>query len=215
MAIIARLVRVYPERVLKALIDQPSLLREQLTREEPVANLCRNLLALFDQSYKAGEQRFVFSVARDAERNLYLPLVTVIAHGISTETRFGHEFFESAEYRAICALGNKIRGLIEADGFVVRGEKQQSVESFAAALDWLVGEAQRGYNIQRYKGLGEMNPEQLWETTMDPEARRMLVVTIEDAIAADQIFTTLMGDQVEPRRNFIEANALRVANLDI
>ena len=112
-------------------------------------------------------------------------------------------------------MKNQLAGLIQPGAQVRRGGKTLAVGDFGAAYEWLMDEAKRGRTIQRFKGLGEMNPEQLWDTTVNPDTRRLLQVSIEDAVAADQIFSTLMGDVVEPRRNFIEQNALRVANLDV
>lgn len=215
MAMIERLSQRYPAEVLKQMIDQPMLKEEMLADQNAVAQWCSNLQRHFEESHQAGQKQYLLSVWHDKERQVYLPKTSVVSHGVAKDYLFGRDFFLSSEYRAIVALSEKISGLIDETGFVKRGDKQQPVSSFAEALEWLMIEAKRGYMIQRYKGLGEMNPDQLWETTMDPEVRRMLQVTIDDAIAADQMFTTLMGDNVEPRREFIEKNALTVANLDV
>jgi len=121
----------------------------------------------------------------------------------------------SGDYVQLRKTAEMLSGLYGVGGFVARGEKKQAVASFAETMRWLLNEVERGISKQRYKGLGEMNPEQLWETTMDPKVRRLLKVQIEDAIGADEIFTTLMGELVEPRRNFIETNALAARNIDV
>jgi len=145
------------------------------------------------------------------------PLINISfsRHGISTDYHIPGEFFASTEYQRILTFADKINGLFEEDAFVQRGDRKESIENFSQAVTWLLAEARRGQHVQRYKGLGEMNPEQLWETTMDKSKRRLLQVKIEDAIAADETFNTLMGDNVEPRREFIEKHALQASNLDI
>lgn len=141
--------------------------------------------------------------------------ITRMQHGLGTTRYLPREFFGTNEYRHIAALADKLRGMLSEGASVHRGDREAPIGSFAEAVEWLMGEARRGQSIQRYKGLGEMNPEQLWDTTVNPETRRLMQVKIEDAVKADEIFTTLMGDQVEPRREFIEKNALTVENLDI
>ena len=138
-----------------------------------------------------------------------------VQHGMGTTRYLPREFFDTNEYKHIVSLGAKLNDLIGPGAYIARGDKQLQVSSFAEAMAWLMNEARRGQSVQRYKGLGEMNPAQLWDTTVNPETRRLMQVKIEDAVKADEVFTTLMGDQVEPRREFIERNALSVSNLDV
>ncbi len=215
MAIIDRVSRAYPEDVLQKLVYMPALDREKLVDKSYLDGWCEELSSALEQENIAGSHRYKVLVEQDSEHQVYLPCVEITAHGVPTHYRFNYEFFCSGEYAVMVSLGKQLQGLIEEGAYIQRGERSKPVESFSSALEWLMNESRRGYNIQRYKGLGEMNPEQLWDTTMNPETRRMLKVTIEDAIAADQMFNTLMGDQVEPRRAFIEKNALAVTNLDI
>jgi DNA gyrase subunit B len=141
--------------------------------------------------------------------------VTKRRHGTSKVFELPMAFFNSTDYQKISTYANETAGMFNAESMMQMGERQQPVENFKQAFEWMMREIKKGQTIQRYKGLGEMNPEQLWETTLDSNNRRLLQVRIEDAIAADEIFTTLMGDVVEPRRDFIVKHALDVSNLDV
>jgi len=212
--LIERMSLVYPLSVLEALVYVSGLDSQLLQTCSEVEAWCVELQEKLSE-IDSGTHRYHVAVKEDKEHKVFLPNIEITAHGVPHYHILSRDFFGSAEYAAIVELGGTLQGLIEEGAYVKRGERDHPVAGFKEALDWLMAESRRGINTQRYKGLGEMNPEQLWETTMDPEARRMLVVTIEDAIAADQMFTTLMGDHVEPRREFIEKNALSVVNLDI
>jgi DNA gyrase subunit B len=213
-ATIQRLGRKIPFNLLNELIYVPALDVIQAKSAAYSEQWAKTLIERLDAKEGDGSS-YRFDIHEDRERQLFLPKVIIRQHGIDNEYLLHHDFVTSRDYLSIAALGNDIRDLIEEGGYIRRGEKIKPVETFLEALDWLMSESKRGLYIQRYKGLGEMNPEQLWETTMDPNTRRMLQVTIEDAIGADQLFATLMGDHVEPRRAFIEENALYVANLDV
>ena len=214
MDIVNRLSKRYPSAVVEALIDSDKLdladLKNESLMQAWLENLKKQLLWVPESGI-----RYALTLVADHERQVYLPNTVVTSHGVDVFYRFNYEFFISNDYQAIVALSGHLKGLLEPEAYIQRAEKKVPVSSFKHALDWLMEEAKKGQQIQRYKGLGEMNPDQLWETTMDPAVRRMLLVTIEDAVAADAAFTTLMGDNVEIRREFIETNALLVGNLDI
>ena len=214
MSILDRMDRVHPRPLCNSLLMQPKFTSNDMASEATARAWVEAWTPALNE-LSDGRQQYRAVVHFDHEHSLYLPKVLLVSHSVEREVRFSREFFDSAEYRAMADLGTKLTGMLEDTAFVRRGDKSQPVSQFSEALEWLMQESRRGYSIQRYKGLGEMNPRQLWETTMDPAVRRLLKVTIEDAIAADQMFTCLMGDQVEPRREFIEKNALSVANLDI
>ena len=210
--IMKRMERRFNRDVLEAIINQAPLTEPQLGDAQVVEEYGRKLCEKLNVSL-SGTSQYVAS-ATEIEGLHGIRLVRRI-HGNDKEILLDPGFFKSPDYRQLARLAEKLVDMLNEGAFVARGERELPVETFKQAMDWLLLESKRGLSIQRYKGLGEMNPEQLWETTMDPEARRMLQVSIEDAVAADEVFDTLMGDQVEPRREFIERNALSVANLDV
>ena len=151
----------------------------------------------------------------DDKHERWMLVVLRMRHGNLRTGRIDEDFLLSGDYVQIRRTAQMISGLMGHGAAIRRGDKSLAVSSFAEAMKWMLNEVERGLGKQRYKGLGEMNPMQLWETTMDPAVRRLLRVQIDDAIAADEIFTTLMGDNVEPRRAFIESNALYARNIDV
>ena len=212
-SIVRRWARRYDERFLEQLLYVPRLTTESFDRVGTLKDWCRNLESRLN-SLDDVSRKYRVSVGSLAAGGHRIDLQR-LEHGLSSEKHIPREFFESAEYLRIADLGQTLSDLLGPGAFIQRGESRQEIASFKTAMAWLFEEAKKGQSIQRYKGLGEMNPEQLWDTTINPETRRLLQVRIEDAVAADDIFTTLMGDAVEPRREFIEKNALQVSNLDI
>ena len=211
---IGALSRLYDENVLWALtkidhIDQSKLNDDDYANE--VAQAINKQLSETAQT----SVNYSSNVIKDGEGDNQI-VIERTYHGLFFQTRLKQEFLQSGEYKLIKSLNETLKSLKEK-GFshVKRGDKFEQVDRFEDALAWLMEQAKKGHYIQRYKGLGEMNPDQLWETTMDASKRRLLQVTIDDAVGADETFTTLMGDQVEPRREFIEKNAFSVSNLDV
>ena len=218
-AIQQRLAKRYNPAVLTHLLYMPRMTAEVLADRVALVNWIDDLKGRLNKDTGVSDRydiNIVDSHDEDDESgNVGALAIDHWTHGISTTKQIPVEFFHSADYQKIAEMGENLEGLLGDDAEIRRGDKSRPIDTFEQGLSWLLEEAKRGQHIQRYKGLGEMNPEQLWETTMDPGNRRLLRVSIEDVVGSDQIFTTLMGDQVEPRREFIERNALTVENLDI
>ncbi len=205
-AVIERLGRIVDAAALRAILNGVKL---DLSSETAAQRSAVALQAAIDDPEVTVEPRY------DATNEVHRAVIVRTHHGTPHATAIDADFLASGDAEQIRHAADVLQDLIYPGAIVKRGEKTQAVKSFKEALDWLLGEARGSVAIQRYKGLGEMNPEQLWETTMDPAVRRLLKVQIEDAIGSEEIFSTLMGEQVEPRRAFIETNALGVRNLDV
>jgi DNA gyrase subunit B len=213
-AIVKRSSRRYDQRVLEQLIYMPEVTLADHDRLDFLTQWGRALESQLNSQDDAA-RRYRVRVLAATDGGTPRLLVARTEHGTTTEKHIHREFFESAEYRSIAELAKTLAGLLQSGAYVAKGDQRQEIGSFKQAINWLLDQARKGQVIQRYKGLGEMNPEQLWDTTINPETRRLIQVRIEDGLAANDIFATLMGDQVEPRREFIEKNALAVANLDV
>jgi DNA gyrase subunit B len=211
---IKRLERRYNADVLRCLIYLPRITPDLLKDKKQAEKIVQELQGRLVSGTNHGS-RHEITLGIDTRNNLPELIVLRHEHGTASRTTIDSEFISSGEYGSLRALGERLEKYFSNETSIQRADKSQKVASISEMLEWLMTEARRGQTIQRYKGLGEMNPEQLWETTMDPSVRRLLKVNVDDAVAADEVFSMLMGDQVEPRREFIEKNALDVANLDV
>jgi DNA gyrase subunit B len=212
--LVERMSRRYPYALIHEFIYMPRIIVDQCADSAVVEAWGKQLVEQLNAK-EVGASQYSIETEHNAELGIYQPKIVVRTHGVTHQHLLSADLLNSKEYSKLADLSEALYGLVEEGAYIQRGERIQPVDNFVDALNWLIKESRRGLSLQRYKGLGEMNPDQLWETTMDPESRRMLQVTIEDAVGADELFTTLMGDQVEPRRAFIEENALKVANLDV
>jgi DNA gyrase subunit B len=212
--VIQRMSKRYLKEFLEVLMYLPLLDEATLAKQEDMTKVAKQIQDKLNAQAVASAY-YEIEVVQDSERHWWQPQITKTSHGVKHKIMINKDLFSSSDYQKLSSFGDKLNQLIKTGAYIQRDEKKQAVTNLGQAMTWLIAEAKKGQSIQRYKGLGEMNPDQLWETTMDPSKRVLLQVRVEDAVAADQIFTTLMGDEVEPRRQFIETNALEVENLDI
>jgi len=211
-SVMGRLNKRLPQKMLDQLLSVPALTDEDFKDKEKSQQWANLLVEKMSLQADPAES---FTMSVEETEGVVSIVLERALHGIVTRIPIYKEFFNGSEYKVIRELAAKLDGLLTATAYVARGERKSQAIDFKHVFEWLMAESRRGQSIQRYKGLGEMNPDQLWETTMDPASRRLLQVTIEDAYTANDVFSTLMGDQVEPRREFIEKNALSASNIDV
>lgn len=211
--VIKKYTKTYPEKLLRVMAYGTKYVDESADISEwwqKIVENC-NQKALAYERFKLIETK---DIGEDGKENISYGVNHYI-NGYDTDYIVKSSFFSTKDYEDLVTYGDVLSDISFEGAYVERGAKKEYVDDFESAIDWLLKEARKGNDVQRYKGLGEMNPGQLWETTMDPDNRVLLQVSIKDAVEADALFTTLMGDEVEPRRNFIESNALNVVNLDV
>ncbi|WP_159714966.1 DNA topoisomerase (ATP-hydrolyzing) subunit B [Blochmannia endosymbiont of Camponotus nipponensis] len=211
--IIVRMERQFPKLLLDRLIYHSVLSEKQWYCYESVKIWARSLVNSLSNFEEYGSS-YNFIIVQNHKHKYFEPILRVRTYGINIDYVLSMDFINSHEYKKLVSFGMRMNELCLSNAYVEYGAYRKQVHSFDQAVKWLMQESRKGLIIQRYKGLGEMNPDQLWETTMNPKNRCMLRVTIKDAIEADHLFTTLMGDLVEPRRAFIEENALKATNVD-